>query len=122
MANLPTDKFPAFVSSVSIALTTAADGLAEVADLGGGALCALEMPAGWTDAVITFKCGRSSSELFNLFGSTGDEVTVTSTASRYVVLDPVLFAGTRFWQVRSGTSAAAVAQAAARTLKLHVIG
>jgi len=122
MANLPTDKFPAFVSAASVALSTAADGLSEVADLSGGALCAIEMSTAWTDAVITFKAGRSSNELFDLYGSTGDEVTITTTASRMVTVDPVLFAGLRFWQLRSGTGAAAVAQAAARTLKLHVIG
>ena len=122
MANRPTDKFPAFITSVSVALTTAADGLSEVSDLVGGSLAALEMPAGWTDAVITFKGGRTSSELFDLYGSTGDEVTITTTASRMVAIDPVLFAGIRYWQLRSGTGAAAVAQAAARTLKLHVIG
>jgi len=122
MANLPTDKFPAFVSAASVALSTAANGLSDVADLAGGALCAIEMSTAWTDAVITFKAGRTSGELFDLYGSTGDEVTITTTASRMVTVDPVLFAGLRFWQLRSGTGAAAVAQAAARTLKLHVIG
>lgn len=122
MANRPTDKFPAFISSVSIALSTAADGLSDVADLVGGALAAIEMSTAWTDAVITFKGGRTSSELFDIYGSTGDEVTITTTGNRMVTVDPVLFAGVRYWQVRSGTGAAAVAQAAARTLKLHVIG
>ena len=122
MPNYPIDKFPAFITAASVALSTAADGLSDVADLAGGSLCAIEMSTAWTEAVLTFKAGRSSGELFDLYGSTGDEITITTTGSRMVTIDPVLFTGLRFWQLRSGTAAAAVAQAAARTLKLHLIG
>ena len=49
-------------------------------------------------------------------------MTVQAASARYIVLlDPAQFQGVNFLKVRSGTAAAAVNQAAARTIKLVTV-
>jgi hypothetical protein len=78
----------------------------------------LQMPAAWTDAVITFRAAVSSETPQSLYDGFATEVTLTVAAARYVVLDPSQFLGIRVIQLRSGTAASAVNQAAARTVRV----
>lgn len=84
-----------------------------------GTLVAIQTPAGWTTAVITFQASYDGSTWCNLYNASGVEVATGSiVASYYVALDPADFAGIRYLKVRSGTAAAAVAQAGGDTLQL----
>jgi hypothetical protein len=78
----------------------------------------INMPAAWTAASITFRASASSATPQSLYDSFGTEVTVTAAASTYITLDPAQFLGIRVLQLRSGTAASAVNQAAARTLRV----
>jgi hypothetical protein len=107
-------------------VTTEADGLSGIVDCGGGTLSAILMSTAWTAAGLSFQASLSaSSTFFNVFGSTGDEVTYTTTGNgNMITFDPALWIGIRFLKVRSGTSGTPVAQAAARsvTCLLQAIG
>ena len=101
-------------------VTTGTDGLSDVVDLGGLTLSSIQMATAWTAAGITFKGSASSSDAMgSIYHTTGTiELTYATTPSMTHVLDPAFFSGIRFIQIRSGTSATPVAQAAARSVVL----
>lgn len=121
MATLPVLKTPNQRTFVTATVTTAATGLSDVIDCGGLALTALQMSAAWTDATLGFLGSfDSSANLLPMYTSTGGELAFGTTAARTYTFDPYLFAGVRFVQLRSGSSASPVAQAAARSVVLSL--
>jgi hypothetical protein len=99
--------------------------LSGAATLTGGvtSLVGIQMPAGWTAAAITFQASADGTTYGDVYTAAGTEVTIPSVAvaaSRYIALDPSDFAGMAFLKLRSGTSAAAVAQGADRIITLIV--
>ena len=82
-------------------------------------LVAIQMPAAWTAASLTFAVSFDGWTFVPLYWD-GAEYTVLAAggaaASLGVSLEPSAFAGWPFVRVRSGTAGAAVNQAAARTL------
>lgn len=96
--------------------------LSSEVDLGGYRLSAIHMPADWTAAGITFEAAVESGGTFqDVHDDGGTEVSITASDSQVLVLSKDVaenMEALRFIKVRSGTSAAAVAQAAARTLTL----
>lgn len=77
----------------------------------------LVMPAGWTAAVITFQASADGGETWlDLFDTNDNEVSITVGASRHIALEGLPFASTQYLKLRSGTSAAAVNQAAERNI------
>jgi hypothetical protein len=101
-------------------VTTAADGLSDVIDLCGYSLCSIQMSTGWSTADMTFKGAVSSSaSMGSIYKTTASvELTYVTSASYIHAVDPTELAGLRYVQLRSGTAAAAVAQAASRTVIL----
>jgi len=95
-------------------------------DLATNHLTAIQIPAAWTAAALTFQGSWDGNTYGNVYdGVTGAELTIASAivlANAMIVLDPVKFRGLRFIKVRSGTQAAPVNQAAQRDLKLTVVG
>lgn len=91
--------------------------LSGVVDLGDGAVAGIIMPAAWTAASLTFQVSRDGTTFYDLY-SGATEYSVTGVADVYQALDPNIFRGVRYVKVRSGASAAAVAQGAARTAYL----
>ena len=92
-------------------------------------LAAIQMPAAWTSAKITFQVSNDGETYGNLYkkdGSTEHEVDVSgytaasSGVVRTVQLEPQLFFGFRYMKIRSGTAASPVSQAAERSLSLFV--
>ena len=103
----------------SLTVTTEADGLSDVIDLNGDTLSSIQMSTAWTDAAITFRGALdSTSNMMDVFTSTGLEVSYTTTDNRTLNFDPNFWVGIRFLQLRSGATGAAVAQGAARTIKI----
>jgi len=86
----------------------------------GKRLFAIVMPSSWTAANLTFQASIDGTTYNNLYDYNGSEVTVTAAASRYIVLDPLTFAGVAGVKIRSGTSGTPVNQGADRTLTLVV--
>lgn len=87
--------------------------------LGGLRLFGVVMPSGWTAANLTFQASvDGGASWVNLYDANGSEVTVTAGTSRFIALEPALFASLTHLQLRSGTSATPVAQGADRSLSL----
>ena len=105
--------------TTSTSISTGATGLSGVIALRGRTLSGIGMSTAWTGAVLSFQAATSTGGTFrNIYTTTGGEVTMTTTASRHLRLNPSDFAGIDFLKIRSGKSTAAVAQGKARTLQL----
>ena len=109
------------VEFITVTISTAADGLSGSVDLTGHVLVGVQMSTAWTAAGITFAAATTDAGTYQaVYGSTGDELTLTTDASRYVNLSPLTSVSYRHLKVRSGTNSVPVAQAATRTLQLVV--
>ena len=98
-------------------------------DLRHHSLVAIQMPADWTAADLTFQ-GRPGADdttprinetLQNVYDDAGNEVTVQADADRYIALTAAVLdalTGLGRVKVRSGTSGTPVNQGAARVLTL----
>lgn len=91
-------------------------------ELGEGRLAAIQMPADWTTAGITFQVAAAGGSFANLYDAEGTEYAVTVGASRMVLLPIADFLGFARVKIRSGTAGSPVNQAAARELQLVVVG
>lgn len=103
------------------AVIDAAASLSAVIDLEGYIVSAIEMPAAWTAAGLTFQaCSTKDGTFVDLYDDGGTEVSANAAASRAVAIDAAAgsLSAIRYLKVRSGTSAAPVVQAAERTLVL----
>lgn len=82
-------------------------------------LVALQMPAAWTAASLTFAVSADGTTYVPLYWD-GAEYTILAaggaTTSTGVSLEPAAFAGWAYVKVRSGTSGSAVNQGAARSI------
>lgn len=81
-------------------------------------LVAIQMPASWTAANLTFQGSNDGTTFFDVYNLDGDEYTVTAAASRYIVLSPFEFQWARYIKIRSGTTGTPVNQSADRTIVL----
>lgn len=87
-------------------------------DLKGRPLVGIFMPSAWTTATITFQISRDGTTWYDLYNSFGDELVAQAAASRFIAFSPNELLAARYMRLRSGTSASAVNQGAARTLYL----
>lgn len=123
MADVPPSKpIPGLRDIATLVISTGATGLSDAMNLGGRTLAAIEMSTAWTEAPITFKGSIDGANFYDLYDDDGTEVSITTTASRLVRLDPVPFVGLSHIKFRSGDASTAVAQGAERTLKLGLAG
>ena len=101
-------------------MSTAADGVSDSVNITGLTLSSIQMSTAWTDAGIGFKGNvDGSTNFFEVRNTAGDFLVYQTSASRVVAFDPAPFAGLQLLQLVSETTAGvAVAQGAARVLKL----
>jgi hypothetical protein len=120
MATQPKTITPCRKTYAIATVSTSTDGLSDVVDLGGMSLSSIQNATDWTAASFTFKASASTTATMNsVYHTTAAvELTYGTTPSMFHVLDPAFFAGMRYIQIRSGTSAVPVAQAAARSVIL----
>lgn len=105
------------ILSVTIA---AGQSLSAIAGLDRQYLVGIAMPAQWTAAEITLQADPGDGVLRDVYGPLGTELSIPVGANRYILLEPALTAGLSSLRLRSGTSAAAVNQAAQRALLLVI--
>lgn len=112
------------MARLTATVSTAADGLSNVIDLRGYDLRAVEMSTGWTAADMTFMGAVNSTGTMSSVrvSTAGTELTYVTTAGYVLSVNHDHFAGVRYVQLRSGTTAIPVAQAVARTVYLGVSG
>jgi hypothetical protein len=101
--------------SVTIAASASVSGSADIFDCH---VVGLTMPAAWTAAAITVQLSLDGTTWNDVYDRFGTEYSITTAASRYVVLTPTDIGPARFIRLRSGTGAAAVVQAADRAVTL----
>lgn len=117
MKEKPSEVHPKKLDVKTVTIT-AGNSLSAPIDLGAGTPVAIEMPASWDAANLTFKESADGAAFKDYYDTDGTEVTVTAASSRAIRLDASKFAGIGFLQIRSGTSASPVNQTADRTLNL----
>ncbi len=83
-------------------------------------LMGIIMPAAWTAAGLSFGGSYTGSGYLPMQDQFGAEMTVPAAANKYIVFPPGYLSGINWLQVRSGTFAAPVNQAAAATLTFLV--
>lgn len=103
--------------------------LSSVIELKGMRIAKIFMPAGWTPADLTLAESATPDGTFNpSYNDSGEEVKLPATtvmaASRVITIDEKIlpFACGMFMQLRSGTAATPVNQAAARVIGLLLVG
>lgn len=80
---------------------------------------AIQMPADWDTANLTFQSSNDKNGTYQDLYREGTEVNIAAAADRYIVFDPpTKLAGVRYFKVRSGTSASPQNQTADRTIIL----
>ncbi|QOZ76723.1 hypothetical protein XH83_15440 [Bradyrhizobium sp. CCBAU 53351] len=87
-------------------------------DLANHALASIEFPSAWTAAVITFQVSSDGVTYRDLWDENG-EVSFQAAANRAIRLASWGWFAIRYLKIRSGTSAAPVAQAADRVVNLY---
>lgn len=116
------NRFFGFLNSVGVVTFTIASGasLSEAISLKGYVPTAIQMPAAWDAADLTFQGSVDGVAYNNIYDQDENELTVQAAASRLIMLEPSkFFAGVEL-KIRSGTAALAVNQSDTRTLKLMV--
>lgn len=100
--------------------------LSGLIQIGAGDLVAVEMPAVWTAAAITFQTSSDGVTFQNLFDDAGVEIKLVVAASQNIAIGEGAnakaehFRGAAYIKIRSGTSAVPVAQAQNSTVTLVV--
>jgi hypothetical protein len=109
---------------VATATIAASGSVSAAVDLETESIVAIQMPAAWTTAAITFQGSNDGVTYNDLYDSDGTEVTIASddaVAARFIVLTAALWQllkPVRYMKIRSGVTATPVAQAAERAVKL----
>lgn len=112
---------PVGSQAVETATVTIANGasLSGAVDLGGRKLVAIDMPAAWTAASLTFQASVDGVTYDDIYdGAT--ERSLTVAASRYLMQNIGDWVGMRWFRIRSGTAGTPVNQGAARIITLVV--
>lgn len=91
--------------------------LSDPVNMLGRVVTAVLVPSAWTSADITFQGSIDGVTYGDLHNPSG-EYGVTGTAGALIAVDAAVFFGVNYIRVRSGTSASAVNQAAARVISL----
>lgn len=111
---------PGRTNKPTIANATIAAGasLSDAVDLAGLSVIGLTMPAAWTAAAITVQVSYDGVTYVNLHDKAGTEYSITTAASRHVILPKADFESVRHIKLRSGTAGAAVVQVAQAVIKI----
>lgn len=112
---------PVVSEAIDVLTATIANGasLSGVVDLGGRKLVAIDMPAAWTAANLTFQASCDGVTYDDLYDGAAER-TLTVAASRYQAQVISDWVGIRFLKLRSGTSGVPVNQGADRIISLVV--
>jgi len=102
------------------AITIASEAnLSDGVELGPYVLCAISLPAAFTNTTITFQA-RTHSTVWKDVHNADGELSFDVTVSTFLIVDPADFAGCRYLRVRAGASAGQTPEEAERELVLVV--
>ena len=96
--------------------------LSAAVDLLDRTLTAIQMPATWDAADLTFQAAEDLNGTYqNVYDDNDAEMTIQAAAARYIVIQPPKLAGLRFIKIRSGTSGSAVNQTTGSDPRLIIL-
>jgi len=95
-------------NTVTIAINTTTS---DVIDLGSNGFVGIILPSAFTGTAITFTGSIDNSTFTALYNSSNSAFSIAVAASRYYILNPADFLGTRYVKLVSNAS-----EAAARTI------
>lgn len=99
--------FQPVITTISATIANAATTTAAI-DLAGTSLVAIQFPAAFTGTSVTFQASTTLSGTYQaVIDGSGTTLTKTVVAARYMVLDPLEFAGIQFIKIVSSASEAA---------------
>src|ERR1051326_657646 len=87
--------------------------------MGNHVAMAIQMPAAWTAASLTFQASLDGTTYGDVYDDGGNEYVVAAAVNNLIILDPGKFPTGVFIKVRSGTGGTPVTQGAARTLAVY---
>ena len=87
-----------FTATVAVSGTTSG-----AINLQGFAPCGLYFPATTDGTTVTFQASADGTTYYPIYGTDGNQISYTIAASRYVPLDPSVFAGVAFLKLVLGT-------------------
>lgn len=108
-------------SSINVTIGSGFTPPSNYSDLGLMRLGRIDMPAAWDAAKLSFSVSSNGENYRPLFDKDGNEYTVTVAAGRSTLIPLADMLSVRYISVRSGTTAATVAQSANRTLTLVLV-
>lgn len=111
---------PSSRSFATVDLSTVGTGVSSPINITGLTLSCIQCSTAWTVANLGFQANvDGSTNFFDLHDTAGNFLTYATSANFLTVFDPSVFAGVQLLKLVSETSAGvAVAQAAARVIKL----
>lgn len=100
----------------------AGESLSDGVDCTGGNIVRFTMPAGWTNANITFQISSDGNGYNDLYNTNGEEVTLPVEESAAVVLGQFgdYLKAIAFLKIRSGTKSHPVVQEAQRDFAIAI--
>lgn len=107
--------------TVTIASGTSLSGALNLGPMVTG-IVAIEMPAAWTAANLTFQVSTDGTTYVNLYNDGGTEATITAAASQTLSMRQdmtAILSKFRWLKIRSGTSGTPVNQGADRSLAVY---
>lgn len=108
------------ITSVTATIANGASVSADI-DLGTARLGRIAMPAAWTAADLTLITSHNGGDWNPLYDKDGAEYTIKAAGARSALIPLSDMLSVRYLRIRSGTSAAPVNQAAARSIVLVLV-
>ena len=107
------------LADANVLTVTIANGqsLSGSAKIGAGTLVGIVLPT-FTSAALTFQGSVDDSTFVEIVDASNTAVSFTATTGAIYIKAPADLVGVPYLKIRSGTSGAAVAQGAARTITL----
>lgn len=103
--------------STKVATIAASASLSDAINTGGGLPVAIQMPAAWTSAALTFQGSMDGSTYQSIYCSDGTEYSIVAAVATNVAgFDSSIFVGFNYIKIRSGTAGSPVTQGAERGL------
>ena len=101
------------------AIIAAGQSLSAEADIGPGVLVGIVIPAGWTNAALTFQISVDGINWAEMVNVANTAISYgPASAGQFVAVDPTLWRGVVALKLRSGTLGTPGVQAAQQTLTL----
>lgn len=103
---------------IQTATITSGQSLSDAVDLGISRLSMIVMPSAWTAASLTLQASVDGETYSDVYDQFGNEVVISASTSRAILLTLQDFLAARYIKLRSGMASSADPQGADRAIKV----